>query len=119
MVDVTHNAEGFVQVVEQLKNVNAPILHLVLGFVQGKNIEAILTSLPREAKLYFCAPSIARALSVDEVALVAQGLGRSYAVYSSSNEGFAAAKKCAEKEDFIYVGGSTFLAAEILSLRAL
>ena len=119
VVDVTHNAEGFVQVVEQLKNVNAPILHLVLGFVQGKNIEAILTLLPREAKLYFCAPSIARARSVDEVALIAQGLGRSYAVYSSSNEAFAAAKKCAAKEDFIYVGGSTFLAAEILSLRAL
>ena len=53
VVDVTHNAEGFVQVVEQLKNINAPKLHLVLGFVQGKNIEAILTLLPREAKLYF------------------------------------------------------------------
>ena len=58
-------------------------------------------------------------LSVDEVALVAQGLGRFYAVYGSSNEAFAAARENAKKEDFIFVGGSTFLVAEILSRRSL
>ena len=119
VVDVTHNAEGFVRVAEQLKKGNTRKLHMVLGFVQGKNIEAIIRLLPGEAKLYFCAPLIPRARSVEEVAEVAQGLGRNYEVYSSSAEAFAAAKKCAAKEDFIYVGGSTFLAAEILSLSAL
>ena len=119
VVDVTHNAEGFVRVAEQLKKGNTRKLHMVLGFVQGKNIEAIIRLLPGEAKLYFCAPLIPRARSVEEVAEVAQGLGRNYEVYSSSAEAFAAAKKYAAKEDFIYVGGSTFLAAEILSLSAL
>ena len=119
VVDVTHNAEGFVQVVEQLKKINAPKLHLVLGFVQGKAIEEILALLPRNAVFYFCAPSIARARPVEEVAEVAQGFDFNYTIYSTSNEAFAAAQNSAADEDFVYVGGSTFLAAEFLSLGAL
>ena len=75
--------------------------------------------LPKAAQLYLCAPAIARALPVKEAAQEASRLGSSFTVYGSSNEAIAAARENAKKEDFIFVGGSTFLVAEILSRRSL
>lgn len=119
VVDVTHNAEGFKYVVEQLEKIECDVVHLVLGFVKGKNVPEILAMLPKAAQLYLCAPAIARALPVTEAAQEASRLGSSFTVYGSSNEAFAAARENAKKEDFIFVGGSTFLVAEILSRRSL
>ena len=119
VVDVTHNAAGFKYVVEQLEKIECDVVHLVLGFVKGKNVAEILAMLPKAAQLYLCAPAIARALPVTEAAQEASRLGSSFTVYGSSNEAFAAARENAKKEDFIFVGGSTFLVAEILSRRSL
>ena len=119
VVDVTHNAAGFKYVVEQLEKIECDVVHLVLGFVKGKNVAEILAMLPKVAQLYLCAPAIARALPVTEAAQEASRLGCSFTVYGSSNEAFAAARENAKKEDFIFVGGSTFLVAEILSRRSL
>ena len=75
--------------------------------------------LPKAAQLYLCAPAIARALPVTEAAQEASRLGSSFTVYGSSNEAFAAARETREKRGFYFVGGSTFLVAEILSRRSL
>ena len=72
VVDVTHNAEGFQQLVEEWKTISYNQLHLVLGFVKGKNVKEILGLLPRKANVYLCAPDISRAMEVDEIEPIAQ-----------------------------------------------
>lgn len=115
VVDVTHNAEGFQQLVEEWKTIPHNQLHLVLGFVKGKNIKEILGLLPRKAKVYLCAPGISRAMEVNEIALIAQDLGIDFTSHATPKIALTAAKKAAGEHDFIFVGGSTFIAAEILS----
>lgn len=115
IADVTHNVEGFKSVVQQLKEKEYQgELHLVLGFVKGKQIETILSLLPKNARYYFCAPSIPRALAIDEVIKIAKQNSLNMSAFSSSVHAFKAARKAAKLEDFIYVGGSTFVVAEIL-----
>ena len=116
IVDVTHNAEGFKTVVQQLKKKKSDgELHLVLGFVKGKQMDTIFSMLPKSAQYYFCAPSIARALAVSEVIKIAENHKLNALSFSSPQQALAAAKQAAKKEDLIYVGGSTFVVAEILS----
>ena len=116
IADVTHNAEGFKTVVQQLKKRKSDgELHLVLGFVKGKQMDTIFSMLPKNAQYYFCAPSIARALAVSEVIKIAENHKLNALSFSSPQQALAAAKQAAKKEDLIYVGGSTFVVAEILS----
>ena len=116
IADVTHNAEGFKAVVQQLKKRKSDgELRLVLGFVKGKQMDTISSMLPKNAQYYFCAPSIARALAVSEVIKIAENHKLNALSFSSPQQALAAAKQAAKKEDLIYVGGSTFVVAEILS----
>ena len=116
VADVTHNAEGFKTVVQQLEEKKSKgELHLVLGFVKGKQMDAIFSMLPKNAQYYFCAPSISRALAVEEVIKIAENHKLNALPFSSPQEALEAAKQEAKLEDFIYVGGSTFVVAEILS----
>ena len=115
VADVTHNKEGFFEVVRQLKKIKSKSLHMVLGFVKGKPLEEILSLLPSQGKYYFCAPAIARAEAVANVVAVAERLQLSYTTYSSVDSALEAAKNNADPKDFIYVGGSTFVVAEVLS----
>ena len=116
VADVTHNAEGFKMIVQQFKEKNFEgELHLVLGFVKGKKMEAIFSLLPKNAHYYFCAPSIPRALAVEEVIIIAENHGLNARAYPSPANAIEMAKQVAKSKDFIYVGGSTFVVAEILS----
>ena len=115
IADVTHNAEGFKRVAEQLKGHLSGELHLVLGFVKGKQMDAIFSQLPKNAQYYFCAPSISRALAVAEVVKIAENHGLNALPFPSPKQAFESAKQTAKPSDLIYVGGSTFVVAEILS----
>ena len=114
LVDVTHNEAGFRYVRQQLLVQKAAKLHLVLGFVKGKNIAAILSLLPKQAHFYFCQPEIPRALPIEEIVPIAQSLNLSYALFSSLNEAVVSAKRNAQTDDLVYIGGSTFVVAEVL-----
>ena len=115
VADVTHNAEGFKMVVQQFKEKNFEgELHLVLGFVKGKKMEAIFSLLPKNAHYYFCAPSIPRALAVEEVIIIAENYGLNARAFPSPTNALEMAKQVAKSKDFVYVGGSTFVVAEIL-----
>lgn len=112
--DTAHNTEGLTFVLEQLKDEEYKKLHIVLGFVSDKAIESILGLFPKEAIYYFCKPAIPRGM--DEVVLndkaTASDLnGNSYA---SVIEAYRASLKNADPEDLIFVGGSTFVVAEII-----
>lgn len=112
--DTAHNTEGLTLVLDQIKKQGASDLHLVIGFVKEKNLEQIFPLFPKNANYYFCRPNILRGL--DETIL--QGRASVHGLvgkaYGSVDEAFAAAKSAAKTSDVIFVGGSTFVVAEIV-----
>jgi len=112
--DTAHNKEGLSIVLNQFKKEHYKKLHIVLGVVLDKNLAAILPMFPKEANYYFCKPNIPRGLSeaiLQEKALNFDLIGEKY---SSVKEAFKSALLNANQEDTIYVGGSTFVVAEII-----
>jgi dihydrofolate synthase/folylpolyglutamate synthase len=112
--DTAHNKEGLSIVLNQLKKEHYKKLHIVLGVVLDKNLVAILPMFPKEANYYFCKPNIPRGLSeaiLQEKALNFDLFGQKYL---SVKEAFKSALLNANQEDTIYVGGSTFVVAEII-----
>ncbi|ADV48096.1 bifunctional folylpolyglutamate synthase/dihydrofolate synthase [Cellulophaga sp. E16_2] len=112
--DTAHNSDGIKIVVNQLLKQEYDQLHVVLGFVKDKDLALILPLFPKEATYYFCAPKINRGL--DEIILKNTAGAHKLigASYSSVNKALESALMAASDEDFIYVGGSTFVVAEIL-----
>jgi dihydrofolate synthase/folylpolyglutamate synthase len=112
--DTAHNAHGLKIVINQLKNEKYDQLHIVLGLVNDKNLTEILPLFPKNAIYYFCKPDISRGLDqliLKEKAAEFNLVGQTYISVSNA---YQAAKENAKENDFIYVGGSTFVVAEIL-----
>ncbi|MCV6628830.1 MAG: bifunctional folylpolyglutamate synthase/dihydrofolate synthase [Flavobacteriaceae bacterium] len=112
--DTAHNAEGLSVVMQQLEKVEKENLHLVFGVVKEKRLSPILALLPKEAVYYFCAPSIFRAMDARELQAQALEFGLEGRVFASVADAYQAAREAANEEDCIYIGGSTFVVAEIL-----
>jgi dihydrofolate synthase/folylpolyglutamate synthase len=112
--DTGHNEDGIRMVVEQIKNTPYKTLHFVFGVVADKNQDAVLSLLPKDAVWYFTRADIPRAMNEKELAQKAAGFGLKGESYPSVKEAFNAAKLNAGKNDLIFVGGSTFVVAEIL-----
>jgi len=114
IVDTAHNKEGLEMVLHQLNQEKFQELHLVLGFVNDKDLDSVLPLFPKRATYYFCKPDVPRGLEVSllkEKALQHQLYGESY---NSVREALEAAKMTANKEDVIFAGGSTFTVAELI-----
>ena len=112
--DTAHNAHGLKIVINQLKKEKYDQLHIVLGLVNDKNLTEILPLFPENAIYYFCKPDISRGLDqliLKEKAAEFNLVGQTYISVSNA---YQAAKENAKENDFIYVGGSTFVVAEIL-----
>ena len=112
--DTAHNAHGLKIVINQLKKKKYDQLHIVLGLVNDKNLTEILPLFPKNAIYYFCKPDISRGLDqliLKEKAAEFNLVGQTYISVSNA---YQAAKENAKENDFIYVGGSTFVVAEIL-----
>jgi dihydrofolate synthase/folylpolyglutamate synthase len=112
--DTAHNAEGLKIVLHQLKKEKTKKLHIVLGVVSDKKLEDILPMFPAEASYYFCKPNIPRGLSeviLQEKAADFNLFGKKYL---SVKKAFKSALLNANQEDTIYIGGSTFVVAEII-----
>ena len=114
VADVTHNAAGFAFVIEQIKQTTFHKLHLVLGFVKDKDLKLIFSLLPQNATYYFCVPNIGRAEEISVLMNLAEKYTLNANAYESVEIAYKSAAKNAEHNDFIYVGGSTFVVAEIL-----
>lgn len=112
--DTAHNRHGLEMVLQQLSEAKFDRLHIVLGVVSDKDLDSILPLFPKDALYYFCKPDMPRGLDV----LILQQEASNYQLkgksYDSVPEAYAAALASAAKSDFIYVGGSTFVVAEIL-----
>jgi dihydrofolate synthase/folylpolyglutamate synthase len=115
--DIGHNEDGIRQVLESLafEYNRQPYkqLHWVFGTVNDKDLSKVLKLLPQNAHYYFCQANIPRALDANILAEQANLFGLKGVAIKEVNEALQMAKQNADKEDFILVGGSTFVVAEV------
>ncbi|RAR47086.1 bifunctional folylpolyglutamate synthase/dihydrofolate synthase [Flavobacterium lacus] len=112
--DTAHNKHGLSIVLKQLEKQEFDQLHIVLGVVNDKDLNEILPIFPKNAKYYFCSPKNLRGLHPEILTQKAAEFGLNGKVYNSVSEAYKKAKEKSSANDFIYVGGSTFVVAEIL-----
>jgi len=112
--DTAHNKEGLELTMNQLLKEPFEELRIVFGVVSDKDLSTIFPLLPQKAHYYFCSPNISRAMPVDDLHSAAIEFGLQGAKYNSVNEAFTASKDHSFPNDVIYVGGSTFVVAEII-----
>ena len=112
--DTGHNKDGIMHVINQLKQIPHRKLHFVFGIVNDKNTDHVLALLPKTAIYYFCQANIQRAMAAKKLKKKANNIGLKGNYFNSVNEAFKSAKSKAVKEDLIFIGGSTFVVAEIV-----
>lgn len=112
--DVGHNADGIDRILNQLANYAYDTLHVVFGMVSDKQADDILALLPKDARYYFCAANVPRALPVDALQTAATRAGLKGDAYQGVRAALDAAKSEATDNDLIFVGGSLFVVAEVL-----
>lgn len=114
VADVGHNAHGLEPVMKQFTALPAATRHFVLGFVNDKDLRSILRYFPKDGNYYLCKPDIPRGMETKVAARFFAEEGFTCSVHSSCTEALEAARKKALPADVIFVGGSTFVVAEIL-----
>lgn len=115
--DTGHNVGGIRYVVEQLKAQQCRTLRMVMGMVNDKDIRGVLALLPSDAVYYFTQASVKRALPVEEFARLAMEAGLQGRCYPDVASAVRAAQKESLPEDFIFVGGSSYIVADLLTCR--
>ncbi len=111
--DTGHNEGGIQEVVQQIRQQKYNRLWIVLGCVKDKDLQAVLSLLPKEAYYFFCQAKIPRALDATELMKQSDAVGLTGEVISDVNQAIRTAKERSGKDDFIFIGGSTFVVAEI------
>jgi dihydrofolate synthase/folylpolyglutamate synthase len=112
--DTAHNREGLTCVMQQLAKESFKTLHIVFGVVNDKDLNTIVDLLPKSAKYYFCKPNISRALDANELQQKFSEHNLIGKAYVSVSEAYKTALNNTEKDDFVFVGGSTFVVSEII-----
>ncbi|MFE3868454.1 bifunctional folylpolyglutamate synthase/dihydrofolate synthase [Flavobacterium sp. LS2P90] len=112
--DTAHNKNGLEIVLKQIQKEEFDALHIVLGVVNDKDLDEALPLFPKNAFYYFCKPNIPRGLETSILQKKATAFGLKGEVYNSVTDAYQKAKQNAAKSDLIYIGGSTFVVAEIL-----
>lgn len=113
--DTGHNPGGWHHLGLKLCEIaDSNSLHIVAGFVNDKDISKIIDMMPRNAKYYWATPSVSRGRDAEDVGEIALSLGIEGKAYRSVEEAFKAARSSAEESDTIFVGGSTFVVADLL-----
>jgi len=112
--DTGHNEAGIRLILAQINQQSFEKLHVVLGVVNDKDITNILALLPNNASYYFCQANIPRALEVSVLAEKATAVGLSGTTFPSVDAAYKAAQKNATAQDMIFIGGSTFVVAEVV-----
>jgi dihydrofolate synthase/folylpolyglutamate synthase len=113
VLDVGHNEDGFKQIAAQIELTDYHALHIVIGLVKDKEIDKVLSILPKEAHYYFTRAQIPRALPEEQLAAKAQAQGLIGHAYSTVNTALQTAMQKAGKHDLILVCGSVFVVGEV------
>ena len=114
VADTAHNPHGLVEVVKQINEQSYNQLHLVLGFVNDKDVLSILNFFPKKATYYFCQPDVPRKYEIDELYKIIPNNIEDKHFFDTVEKALNAAKINATVNDMIYIGGSTFVVAEII-----
>lgn len=114
--DTGHNKDGIQEVMRQVENQTYKKLFIVWGMVKDKDTAAVIKLLPKQAYYYFCQANIPRALDAHELAARAAAHGLYGEAVPDVNNAINKAKESARPEDMIFIGGSTFVVAEINNL---
>lgn len=114
IADTAHNVDSVALVMLQLSQTPHQKLHIVWGMVADKDISGVLALLPKEAAYYFCNANLPRALPATELAKQANQFELKGNGYETVAEAYSSALNAADKEDLIFVGGSTFVVGEVV-----
>src|SRR5690606_20848170 len=114
--DTGHNAEGIKMIVAQIRATRHQHLFMILGMSNDKDISPVLSLLPQEASYIFCEAKLPRAMSAEVLREHAVAYGIKGRVIAGVNEALAEALKEAGEHDLVFVGGSTFVVAELDNL---
>ena len=120
--DTGHNPGGFEYLSRQLAAEQQQALRrhgqlrIVLGMVNDKDTDSVLSGLPPTAVFYFCQESVSRSRSSEEMLRIAQRHGLDGRAYNSVGEAYEAALREAADEDFLFIGGSTFVVSDLFAL---
>lgn len=112
--DTAHNSHGLKIVLNQIQKHSFETLHVILGVVNDKDLDSILPLFPKNAKYYFCKPNVPRGLDAEILKQKASDFCLLGKVFNSVSEAYEEAVNSAKDSDFIYIGGSTFVVAEIV-----
>lgn len=111
--DTGHNVGGWEYLARQLESTPGT-LHIVIGMVGDKDVNKVVSMLPKRGKYYFTQASVARAMPVEQFTEIARKNGLEGVSFSNVNEAYNAAMKDASTNDTIFIGGSTFIVAGLL-----
>ncbi len=114
VADTAHNPHGLLEIANQINEQAYNQLHLVLGFVNDKDVAQSLSFFPKLATYYFCEPDVPRKLPIDELRMFVPNELKDIHYFDSVEKALKAAKEAAQENDMIYIGGSTFVVAEAL-----
>lgn len=117
--DTGHNVGGIQYIVQQLQNTAHKQLHIIIGMVSDKDITTVLSMLPKEAIYYFTQASVKRAMPVNEFAGKATKAGLKGDCYDSVAEAYRQARRNAKNDDLIFIGGSSFIVADLLKVGSI
>ncbi len=112
--DTGHNIDGISVIVQQLAKQDYNKLLFVLGMVNDKDLSNILNILPKHANYYFCKPNIPRGLDADILQQKAKEFKLIGKLYNTVTEAYKSAKTDSKSDDLIFIGGSTFVVAEVV-----
>ena len=112
--DTGHNLAGLTEVVQNIQNTPYQKLHMVFGVLKDKDVNSVLAILPPEATYYFTQPQLERALPAEDLSEQAAKHHLYGEVYDSVATALQAAKQNASPDDLIFIGGSTFVVAEVI-----
>jgi dihydrofolate synthase/folylpolyglutamate synthase len=113
--DTGHNVGGWQYLSSQIKAQKCKTLRIVFGMVDDKDIDTVMKMLPKNAIYYWTQASCKRAFPLEKVAEEGQKHGLTGKKFSSVSEAYHAALKEADKKDFIFIGGSSYVVADLLS----
>jgi len=113
--DTAHNKNGLEIVLNQIQKEQFDQLHIILGVVNDKDLDEVLPLFPKNAIYYFCKPNLPRGLDASILQQKSADFNLKGDIYNSVANAYQVAKNSASAKDFIYVGGSTFVVAEVLN----
>ena len=111
--DTGHNIAGINEIIKEINKLQYRKLHIVWGMVDDKDAVKICSLLPKHASYYFCKPDIPRGMPVERLHSAAKKAGLKGSIIKNVDRAITEAIRQAKSDDLIFIGGSTFVVAEI------